>query len=178
MITDLKNENSSYLIISSKRLNEVVSILYAKEYKILPISEYFNGNFEESIIAWGVDNESLRRDSIFILNELHEESAIIKYSGDGIAKKVNFNGSEHPLDIILFNTDSNYKSYIHNGVSFSFKESKRYWVPKNMNDLKVGMVVEYMNNNKWHEKMVQNPQDEWEKLYKLLIKYDKLRVSA
>jgi hypothetical protein len=47
-----------------------------------------------------------------------------------------------------------------------------------MNDLKVGMVVEYMNNNKWHEKMVQNPQDEWEKLYKLLIKYDKLRVSA
>jgi hypothetical protein len=34
MITALKNENSSYLIISSKRLNEVVSILYAKEYKI------------------------------------------------------------------------------------------------------------------------------------------------
>lgn len=177
-MTALENKNSSYLIISSKRLNEIISILYAKEYKIIPINEYFNGNFEESIIAWGVDNESLRRDSIFILNQLHEDSAIIKYSGENGAKKVSFNGSEYPLDIILFNTDSNYKSYIHNGISFSFKESKRYWVPKTMNDLKIGMVVEYMNNNKWFEKKVLNPQDEWEKLYKLLIKYDKLRVSA
>ena len=86
-MTALENKNSSYLIISSKRLNEIISILYAKEYKIIPINEYFNGNFEESIIAWGVDNESLRRDSIFILNQLHEDSAIIKYSGEDGAKK-------------------------------------------------------------------------------------------
>jgi len=177
-MTALENKNASYLIISSGRLNEITSILYAKEYQILPINEFYNGEFGESLIAWGVDNESLRRDSIFILNQLHEEFAIIKYSGESGAKKVSFNGSEYPLDIIMFNTDSKYKSYISNGISFSFKESKRYWIPKNMSDLKTGMIVEYMNNNKWYEKIVQNPQEEWEKLYKLLIKYDKLRVSS
>ena len=78
----------------------------------------------------------------------------------------------------MYNTDSENKSYLHNGVSFSFVEAKRYWIPKTMDDLKVGMIVEYMNNNKWYERKVQNPKEEWEKLYKLLIKYDKLRVSA
>ena len=177
-MTALENKNSSYLIISSKRLNEITSILYAKEYKILIMKEYYNGEFDDAILAWGGDNESLRRDSIFILNHLHENNAIIKYSGEDGAKRVNFNGTETPLDLILFNTDSNYKSYIHEGISFSFKDSKRYWIPKNMNDLKIGMVVEYLNNNKWHQKIVQDPTSEWEKLYKLLIKYDKLRVSA
>jgi hypothetical protein len=177
-MNSLENKNSSYLIISSKRLNEVISILYAKEYKITMMKEYFNGEFNDVILACGVDNESLRRDSIFILNQLHEDSAIIKYSGENSVKRVNFNGTEEPMDLLLFNTDSNYKSYIYEGVSFSFKESKRYWIPKNMNDLKIGMVVEYLNNNKWCQKIVQDPTSEWEKLYKLLIKYDKLRVSA
>lgn len=175
---ELEDKTASYIILSSNRINEMISVLYAKEYKMMPIKEYYQGEFNESIIAWGPDNDSLRRDAIFLLDHFHEESAIIKYNDDDKIKKVNFNGSEHPMDLLLFNTDSNYKSYIHNGISFSFKESKRYWIPKNMNDLKIGMIVEYMNNNKWFEKKVQNPKEEWEKLYKLLIKYDKLRVSA
>ena len=40
------------------------------------------------------------------------------------------------------------------------------------------MVVEYLNNkNKWCEMIVNNPDDEWDKLYKLLIKYNKVRIS-
>jgi len=120
----------------------------------------------------------LRRDTIFLLDHFHQESAIIKYQGETNAKNVFFDGSEYPLDLIAYNTDSTKKTYIHNGISFAFKESKRYWIPKTMDDLKVGMIVEYMNNNKWYERKVQNPSEEWEKLYKLLIKYDKLRVSA
>jgi len=38
--------------------------------------------------------------------------------------------------------------------------------------------VEYMNNNRWHERIVVNPKDEWEKMYKLLMKYEKLRVPS
>ncbi len=78
----------------------------------------------------------------------------------------------------MYNTDSENRSYLHNGVSFSFVEAKRYWKPKSAEDLKIGMVVEYMNNNKWFEKKIQNPKDEWDKMYKLLLKYDRLRVSA
>lgn len=177
-MTELESVQSSYIILSADRINEMTTVLYTKEYQIIPIKGYFNGIFEDSVIAYGQDNESLRRDIIFLLDHFHQESAIIKYQGETNAKTVFFDGSEHPMDLIVYNTDSTKKTYIHNGISFAFKESKRYWIPKTMEDLKVGMIVEYMNNNKWYERKVQNPSEEWEKLYKLLIKYDKLRVSA
>ncbi len=174
----LENAQSSYIILSADRLNEMISVLYSKEYQILPIKGYYKGSFEDSVIAWGPDNDDLRRYVIFLLDHFNQDCAIIKYQGDSNAKKVFFDGSEQPLGLLMYNTDSENKSYLHNGVSFSFVEAKRYWIPKTMDDLKVGMIVEYMNNNKWYERKVQNPKEEWEKLYKLLIKYDKLRVSA
>jgi hypothetical protein len=174
----LGNINSSYLILSTGRINEIASILYSKDYQIIPIKEYYKGNFEDSIIAYGYSNDDLRRDAIFLLDHFHEKDAIIKYQGELNAKKIKYDGSELPLDFIPYNTESDRVSYIYEGISFSFKESKRYWKPKSSSDLKIGMIVEYMNNNKWYERKVRNPEDEWEKMYKLLLKYDKLRVSA
>jgi hypothetical protein len=69
-------------------------------------------------------------------------------------------------------------SYLHNGTSFSFVESKRYWKPTKKEDFRVGMLVEYFNKDKWYERKVENPNEEYEKLYKLLIKYDKVRVAS
>ena len=166
-MTGLESSQSSYIILSTDRINEITTVLYAKEYQILHIQGYFNEVFEDYVIAYGPDNETLRRDTIFLLDHFHQESAIIKYQGETNAKNVFFDGSEYPLDLIAYNTDSTKKTYIHNGISFAFKESKRYWIPKTMDDLKVGMIVEYMNNNKWYERKVQNPSEEWEKLYKL-----------
>ncbi len=40
------------------------------------------------------------------------------------------------------------------------------------------MLIEYFNQNKWVEKRVENINEEYEKLYKLLIKYDKIRISS
>ena len=40
------------------------------------------------------------------------------------------------------------------------------------------MIVEYLNNNKWNQKKVENPKQEWDDMYKLLSKYDKLRVVS
>lgn len=177
-MTGLESSQSSYIILSAGRINEMTTVLYSKEYQILPIQGYFNGVFEDSVIAYGQDNETLRRDVIFLLDHFQQESAIIKYQGETNTKTVFFDGSEYPMDLLMYNTDSTKKTYIHNGISFAFKEAKRYWIPKTMEDLKVGMIVEYMNNNKWYERKVQNPSEEWEKLYKLLIKYDKLRVSS
>ena len=177
-MTGLESSQSSYIILSTDRINEITTVLYAKEYQILHIQGYFNEVFEDSVIAYGQDNETLRRDVIFLLDHFQQESAIIKYQGETNTKTVFFDGSEYPMDLLMYNTDSTKKTYIHNGISFAFKEAKRYWIPKTMEDLKVGMIVEYMNNNKWYERKVQNPSEEWEKLYKLLIKYDKLRVSS
>ena len=40
------------------------------------------------------------------------------------------------------------------------------------------MLVEYLNNNKWYQKTVEDPNSEWDDIWKLLIKYDKVRVAS
>jgi hypothetical protein len=178
-MTGLEHRDSSFILLSSPKLDDMISILYAKEYQVLPIKGYYHGQYENSVMAYGlVDNDTLRNDVLFLLNHFHEECAIIKYTGDTNAKKLFRDGSEKPLGIVMYNTDSDNMSYLHNGVSFSFVESKRYWKPTKKEDFRVGMLVEYFNNNKWYERLVENPNDEYERLYKLLIKYDKVRVAS
>lgn len=178
-MTGLEQINTSYVILSSNKLDDMISILYAKDYQVIPIKSYYKEKFEESVISFGkVDNDNLRKDVIFILNCLNEDSAIIKYFGESKVKKIFKDGSENMMEMIMYNTDPERISYLHNGYSFSFIESVRYWKPKIKEDFKIGMVVEYFSNNKWHEKKVENPNEEFDKLYKLLIKYDKVRIAS
>jgi hypothetical protein len=86
-------------------------------------------------------------------------------------------GQEKPISISYYNTDDDKESFIYNGVSFSFIEEKMYWRPNKKEDFKIGMIVEYLNNNKWYQQTVKEPEIEFENLYKLLIKYDKIRVA-
>ena len=175
----LEKPNTSYILISSDKLNQMTSVLYAKNYQILTLKGYFEGKFEDSIMAFSKgDNEDLRNDTLFILNQFHENNAIIKYLGESDTKKIFKNGSENPMEILMYNTNESNKSYLYNGISFSFIEKTRYWKPRNQDDLKIGMIVEYQNNNKWYERIVRNPKEEWDKLYKLLTKYDKVRIAT
>lgn len=176
---NLENLNISYLIMSSDRLNDITDILYAKEYQILPLQTYYKETYDNSAMGYSdVDNDTLRKDAIFLLNHFVQESAIIKYKGDSSPRRIYADGSERLLELALYNTDDNNISYLYRGMSFSFVETKRYWIPKSKDDLKVGMIVEYFNNNKWSERIVSNPDQEWDKLYKLLIKYNKVRVES
>ena len=98
-------------------------------------------------MAFGrVENDDLRNDALFILGHFNEKTAIVKYLGESEAKKVFFNGSEEPMEIVMFNTNESNKSYIHSGISFSFVDKTRYWKPKSQDDLKIGMIIEYQNN--------------------------------
>lgn len=176
-LTDLR---ISYIIISSRKLDDMISILYAKEFQIIPIKGYYKGNYEDSVIAYNtnISNDILREESIFLLNHFKEECAIIKYTGEGGAKKIFFDGSEKPLGIIMYNTDDENVSYLHNGLSFSFVEQKRYWKPTQKEHFKTGMIVEYFNKDKWLSHQIKNPSKEYDRLFKLLIKYDKVRVPS
>lgn len=177
-MTGLEQVNASYVILSSPKLDDMISILYAKDYQVIPIKGYYKENYENAAISFGrVDNDNLRNDVLLILNYSDENSAIIKYTGESQIRRIFKDGSEDLMEIVMYNTDSNNMSYIHNGISFSFVESVRYWKPKIKEDFRVGMMVEYFSNNKWCEKKVENPFEEYEKLYKLLIKYDKVRVA-
>lgn len=178
-MTGLEQPNTSYIILSSDKLEDMVSILYAKEYQVIPMKGYYQGQYEDSVMAFGrVDNDELRKDVLFLLNHFNQDCAIVKYMDETNVKKVFRDGSEKPLGLVMYNTDSDNRSYLYNGFSFSFVEKVRYWKPTKKEDFKVGMLVEYMNNNKWYEKKVENPSEEYERLYKLLIKYDKVRVAS
>jgi hypothetical protein len=176
---NLTDPKISYIVLSSDNIDDIISVLYAKGYQVLPIQGYYQGQYENSTMAYSdIDNDELRKDLIFLLNHFNQDCGIIKYLNESGAKKLFKDGSEKPLGIIMYNTDAENRSYLYNGISFSFVEQKRYWIPKNQDDFKVGMIVEYLNKDKWFSKKVENPKLEYEKIYKLLIKYEKIRVQS
>jgi hypothetical protein len=178
-VIDLNSPRLSFILLSSDRLDDMVSILYAKNYQIIPIKGYYKGQYEDSAMAYSdIDNDELRKDLIFLLNHFHQECGIIKYFGETGVKKVFSDGSEKPMGTTLYNTDDDNVSYLYNGVSFSFVEQAKYWKPSKVEDFKIGMVVEYLNNNKWYQRKVEDPKSEWETIWKLMIKYDRVRVQS
>ncbi len=173
---NLENSNISYLLLTSDKLNDVMSVLYSKEYHIIEMKEYSDGEYKDTILAYGLnDNNSIRKDILFLLEEFDIKSGVIKYLGEKNPKMIQNDGSEKLLGINNYpNNEDN--TYIYKGLSFSFCEEKRYWTPKSKNDFRTGMIVEYFNNNRWCEKLVEDPNEEWDNIYKLMLKYNKLRV--
>lgn len=173
----LDQATSSYMIISAD--DSIESTLYGRDYSIIPIKEFFQGTYGDSLISYGrVDNDNLRQDTLFLLNRFNKESAIIKYLGESVIRKIFKDGSEVQVDLTMYSTDFDKISYLYNGYSFSFTEKKRYFFPTKKEEIKIGMIVEFFNNNKWVEKKVSNPELEYDKLYKLLMKYNKLRIAC
>ena len=175
---NLENPQISYLLISSDKLDDILSVLYSRDYQILEMKNYESGIFCDSILAYGtIDSDSLRSDIVFLLDKFDVKSAIIKYKVENKPRRIFNTGSEKILSVSTYNENCN-NSYIYKGMSFSFIEEKRYWIPKQKQDFKVGMIIEYFNNNQWSEKLVENPNEEWDSMYKLMLKYDKIRVQS
>ena len=158
----------------------VCSILYSKDYTVIPLQSYFKERYDRSFIAISTDRDpnQLRKDAIFLIENFDQESIIVKYFGDDQPTKINFDGSERPLLLAIYESAESNKVYLYNGISFSFNEQKRYFFPKKKEDLKAGMIVEYLNDNQWKAKQIFNLDSEYEKMYKLLIKYEKIRVAC
>lgn len=175
----LDQATSSYMIISSDKLDDIESILYGRDYSIIPIKEFYQGKYDNSIISYGRSgNDNLRQDVLFLLDKFNQDSAIIKYLGESVIRKIFKDGSEVPVDLDLYSTDFDKPSYIYNGYSFSFTESKRYFFPTKKDQIKSGMILEFFNNNRWVEKKVSDPDVEYDKMYKLLMKYNKVRIPV
>lgn len=172
---NLKSKDIGYII--SNDTNGLLSYLYSRGYKIVEIKEYYRNNFKNSIMAWSMDpNQPIEKECFDIMNHFNEDNIIMKEIGTSIPKKLNINGSERELDVIMYNTDQEKKSYIYEGISFSFVEEKMYKFPKNKEEFKDGMVVECYSNNGWIEKIVNNADQEFNIIYKTLSKYNKVRI--
>jgi hypothetical protein len=176
---DLKNPQISYILVSSEDLKGLISYLYSREYYLIDIKGYYEGKFEDSVLAFTqLTPDELRKDCLHLMKFFDQECIIVKYLQESGPKKIFRDGSEKPLGVLLYNTDSNNKSYIHDGLSFSFVEKQLYIFPNSKKDFKSGMVVEYFSNNKWIEKRVDNVDLEFDKIYALMIKYNKVRIPV
>lgn len=171
-----KNELSQ--IENKKNCEKALSILYPKDYTITPVKGYYEGVYENSFIASPKinNNDDLRHDAILILDTFSQDSVIVKYQDEEFATKIDKSGEEFPLSIALYNGETKNKTYLYNGLSFTFLEKKRYFFPKTKNDLKVGMLVEYLNEKNWYSKTVTDLTTQYDNLWSLLIKYNKLRI--
>lgn len=176
---DLKNPQISYILVSSNDLKSLISYLYSREYYLIDIKGYYDGKFEDSLIAFTqLPAEELRKDCLHIMKFFDQDCIIVKYLNEVSPKKIFSDGQEKPLGILMYNTDSNNKSYIHDGLSFSFVEKQLYVFPNSKSEFKSGMIVEYFSNNKWIQKKVENVESEYDKIYSLMIKYNKIRIPV
>jgi hypothetical protein len=186
---NLTDPNISYILLSPENkyasqldnklsCERACSILYSKDYTVLSVTGYYEGSYEKSFLSIPSEesNDDLRKDLIYLLECFNQECGIIKYKNEKNATKVFRNGSEKPMSLIIYNSDLNNKTYLYNGISFSFLEEKRYYFPRERKELKNGMSLEYFNNNKWVQKEVIDVNKEYDSLYKLLMKYEKIRI--
>jgi hypothetical protein len=157
---------------------QLYSVLYPKDWTILPIKKFFENELTDTYgcIATDIDNNTFREQILKILEYLKIESGIIKYQGTNEFVKISSNGEEIKLNLMIYESESPSPKYIYDGISFSFKEKTVYFYPRKKEHLKIGMVVEYYNDSVWTSKEISDLDSEYEKLYKLLIKYNKLRT--
>lgn len=173
----LTDPKISYLVLTSE--NYLTSYLYSRNYNVVDVSTYYQEQFEKSVIAVsGVDNLELRRDVLHIMENSNRESIIVKYKGDDFVYKIYEDGSKKLLKVDMYNNDPNIPSFVINEVSFSFIPDQEYIKPKSESDFKVGMIIECLSGNKWLKREVVDPHSEYDKMYKLLIKYDKVRIPS
>ena len=184
----LTNKTTSYFIISAFksentrenneiRTNNLKDDLYLLEYNITPIDGYYQGISERSLIVQGnVNNNDLRTDAIKMMDKYQQDEVIIKYLDDDVVKKIEEDGNERALSIGNFSPE--YRSYIFENQTFSLIPEKRFLYPKEMGEFKIGYVVEMLGSSgNWIQKEVTKPNEEWEKLYKMLSKYDRVRIE-
>jgi hypothetical protein len=162
---------------NNHRNNMFLNMLYSMNYSILPIYAYTTGIYEKNYLGvCSEDNAKLRQEAIFMMNQFGKNDIIVKYKGQNLLTKILKDGNEIPIEVNYYDNNEGRKTYIHEGISFTLNEKKRYFFPSKKEDLKSGMMIEYFNNNMWYQKKVDNLDTEYEKMYKLLMKYEKLRV--
>jgi hypothetical protein len=155
------------------------SILYSKDYTLLSVLGLFEGDREQSYLCYPnqIDNDKLREDALYLMKFFDQKNIIIKYSGESKVNKITNSGEELPMKLSIYEDDPKNKTYLFDGVSFSFIEEKRYHFPKSKKELKKGMKIEYFDNNDWTIKIIENLHKENEELYELLMKYQKVRIE-
>jgi hypothetical protein len=155
------------------------SLTHAKGYGDVDIvSVDPDNNHSRTYISYydAVDNNKIRKDAISLMCEFNSSSIIVKYYGESKPKRILVDGSERLLDVFFYTNVVNERVYIQNGISFGFETLKRFYFPTKKEDFHKNMVVELYNDTKWIEYIVEDVDSEWEDIYKIFTKYEKIRI--
>ena len=190
---NLNDKNLHYIIITAnlstkgKESNDtrnslLEDSLYRRNYRVIKLSSIHEDVEVVSFLAFKdilpVLNDEIRYDAIELIDQFQQDSVIVKYLTESNATKVCKSGEEIPMGLVNYDDGINNTSYFYEGNVFTFNVNKRYYTPSKKTDFKVGMIIEYLNDNKiWVEKEILNPEQEYNNMYKLLIKYNRIRLS-
>ena len=131
---NLTDTNISYIIFTpnpSKIGNDPLvdrytSITHSKGYTdfdIVAVNDMIYSTSFISIHEYN-DNDKLRQDAIYILDNFDSNNIIVKYHGSYEPILIENNGSERLLSVVLYGKDlENMTTYISEGVSFSFEKN-------------------------------------------------------
>lgn len=173
----LNSPNISYLLITPLNLRDTYSYLSTKNYNISVLKEYKNTLHDCIIASCSVDNNDLRKDALHLLNHFNEKELFIKYLDTDKIYLLDKNGSENPFTLTTDYNKCNENYYIIDTNIFGLISEKRYFYPTKKEEFKNGLILEYFNNNVWNTKEVKNSDEEYDKMYKVLSKYKKVRIS-
>lgn len=181
-MVNLLDPKISFIIVSTENniLSEkICDFLYSRNYNIIPIKSVLKNEISYSYLSIPPydDISDLKSDSKFIKEKFELDSIILKIQ-DSSPIIIKEDESETPLSLVYYDSQIDKRMYLHQGVFFTLTEKKKYFFPKKKEDLKNGMIIEYYNENKWFNKKVLDIDSEFEKMYKLLIKYEKIRVEC
>ena len=176
----------NFIIISAYKDNcEDVDnrLSYSKLYDSLIFKDFsvveMGGN-QPSLLAYKeCDNNEIRYDAIELMDNYSQEHVIVKYKNETEAKKIFFDGRESLLGLVRYDGNTDNHNFFVEGNVFSFANKKRYNTPTKISDFKKGMVVEVKNNNgDWVSMSVKDPEVEYHRVFKVMIKYDKIRIES
>lgn len=177
----IDNKGNTYIILCNNiNIDNEQTILDKFGYDMTYIKQIdSDGVLYDTVIAYNdaVSNNTIRENVLYLLNIYDDAYAYVKYHGEDFVNMVSKDGTEVPLDIIKENNNKGYDVFLINGYWYSFIKKPIYRKPTKMSDFKKGMVVEFYNNNRWNTMVVENPPKEYDTIYKLFIKYDKIRIK-
>lgn len=173
---ELSRKDYSWILIPSNP--GVESFIYSRgwtSYSIKFLNE--SGLLDDWILSFTLnDNNSLRKDSIHLMEHFGVDKIFLKYKEEFDPKILENNGNELECSIKKWG-ESNY-NWTFNGQSFSISLSHRWIKPNKMEDFKVGSIVECLSSGKWIRRKVEDPKKEWEDIYKLMVQWNKVRILS
>ncbi len=186
---NLGNDKRGIIIITSDNTSisdfdrkfhgeRIYSVLSSKEFEIIPIKCYKDNSIYESFLCLSeiYDSNEFRKEILHILEFLDLDSSFVKYPSSDDFVLISRTGTEEKHVLKMYEESKNDLKFIYESIFFSFEKKQSYFYPKKSNHLKNGLIVEYFNNEKWNSKEIKNVDEEFDKMYKLLMKYDKLRI--